>query len=378
MDSNGFVLEMSDPNKPYYKHTDNEYPFCFSRMIPIFGQFYGVGDGVLLKGIQEFQNNLADEVELACRFSAQSQIVVDPKGRMGADQLTSNPANIATCLNPRDNILVLEGRGINPLVPEVMRENEIRAQRITRFNDIMTGNQAGVSATATQINSQMMQGSVGINDKKSDIARAMEWADRYSLKLCMEYWDKPFWSNLGHNYSTNNTFVDPVGMLEAPSAVPVGKEMLEKTSKKGIFGMFGRIKSKIDLARDKNNQLIYTDIDFDTKVFIGKGIARGKTDMYNILKGLASTLLFNPDGTQKMAITPARWIELMEQTLGIKLTTEGEEEQDLVGTQFNQEVLNGQNPVGNNSTIQTQNPVPSNLQSTVPQIPGGDSRGVVI
>jgi hypothetical protein len=43
MDSNGFVLKMSDPSKPYYKYTENEYPFYFSRMIPILGEFYGIG-----------------------------------------------------------------------------------------------------------------------------------------------------------------------------------------------------------------------------------------------------------------------------------------------------------------------------------------------
>ena len=375
MDANGLVLRMSDPVTPYYKYVDNEYPFYFSRMIPVIGQFYGHGDGTLLKGIQEFHNNLADELELACRFSAQSQIVVDPRGKMSADQLTSNPADVAYCLNPNDNIKILSGQGINPIITQTMDANESRAQRITRFNDIMTGNQSGVSATATQINSQMMQGSVGINDKKSDIARAMEWADRYSLKLCMQYWNKSFWVNLGHNYSEKNTFVDPVDMMSAPSAIPVTKAVSEKT--KGIGGFFDSIKSKFDLARDSNNEFISTDIDFDTKVFIGKGIARGKTDLYNILKGLAGTILINPDGTQRMAITPECFIEKMEQTLGFKLSSDSEEKQSLQGTQFNQEVMNSQNPIGNNSTIQTQNPVPTNLQATVPQM-NGDSRGVVI
>jgi hypothetical protein len=381
MDANGFVLRISDSSKSYYKYTDNEYPFYFSRMIPVIGQFYGHGDGTLLKGLQEFQNNLADEVELACRFSAQAKIIVDPRAKMATDQLTSNPSDIAICISPNENIKILQSPGINPIVTQMMDANEARAQRITRFNDIMTGNQSGVSATATQINSQMMQGSVGINDKKSDIARAMEWVDRYSLKLCMEYWDKPFWANLGYNYSQDNKrFVDPMEMLTAPSAVPITKSVLEKTSKKPSFlgGLFGRNKIKTDLARGADGNLIYTDVDFDTKVFIGKGIARGKTDMYNILKGLAGTILINPDGTQKMAITPTRWIELMEQTLGIKLSSEGEGEQGLAGTQFDQNALNGQNPIGNNNTIQTQNAVPGNLQATVPQLPSGDSRSVVI
>jgi hypothetical protein len=236
-----------------------------------------------------------------------------------------------------------------------------------------------VSATATQINSQMLQGSVGINDKKSDIARAMEWVDRYCLKLCMQYWDEPFWSNLGTDYVNSNTFVDMTDLLKAPTAVPIEKATSEKIEKRrGMFSWLKRPKIKADIARDTAGEIIYTEVDFDTKVFIGKGIARGKTDMYNILQGLARTILIGANGEQIGAITPERWIELMEQTLGMKLRTE-DEVQNLQGAQFDQQALAGTNPVGNNNTIQMpQSQVPDGLMQNVPQQPGNDNRNVVI
>jgi hypothetical protein len=113
-------------------------------------------------------------------------------------------------------------------------------------------------------------------------------------------------------------------------------------------------------------------------VFIGKGIARGKTDLYNILQGLARTVLIDKTGKQIGAITPERWIELMEQTLGMKLRGEDEEQQEQQ-PQFDMNAMNGLNPVGNNSTIQMpQGAVPQGLMQNVPQMPGNDSRGVVI
>jgi hypothetical protein len=380
MDKNGFILRTSDEKKPYYKYVDNEYPFYMSRMIPVEGQFYGYGDGAILKYPQELINNLADELELACRFSAQAKVIVDPKGRMGVDQLDSNPANHAICLDPRNNILVLPPAGINPVVLQAIQFIRNFAPEAVRFSPLMTGNQSGVSATATQINSQMIQGSVGINDKKSDIARAMEWTDRYCLKLCMEYWNKPFWSTLGYNYSEKAEFVDTNEMLKAPSAVPIGSSALEKgrSIKEFLGGLFGKSKAKNDLARDKNNELIYTDVDFDTKVYIGKGIARGKTDMYNILQGLAGTLLRLSNGQLRSAITPQRYTELMEQTLGMKLKSEGEEEAELANATFDQSSMTAMNPIGNNEVIQKPQQVQENLASTVPQQPSGDSRGTVI
>jgi len=379
MTSDGFVLRYSDPKEPYYTYVENEYPFYFSRMMPVEGQFYGHGDGTLLKKLQEGLNNLMDEMELACRFSAQGKVIVDPKGKMGVDQLTSNPADIAVCNNPNENIKVLQAMGINPVVIQMIQMIRDFAPEATRFAQIMTGNQQGVSATATQINSQMMQGSVGINDKKSDIARAMEWTDRYCLKLCMQYWDKPFWSNLGHDYAASRTFVDPQSMIKGPSAIPARNDVVEKIEKRSnIFKFFKRNKQQTDLAKDDKGELIYTDIDFDTKVFIGKGIARGKTDMYNILMGLAGVLLKTAQGGVIPAITPERWIELMEETLGIKLRTETEEG-SLENAMFDQQALTGMNPVGNNNTVQKPQQVqPENLQSTVPAVAGGDNRNIVI
>lgn len=375
MDANGFILRESDPSQPYYKYSENEYPFVFSRMIPITGQFYGYGDGALLIGIQQFQNNLADEVELACRFSAQAKLAIDPRAQINPDDLNSNPADIIVCPNPGDNIKILNAPGINPIVTQTMQENEQRAQRITRFNDIMSGNQQGVSATATQINAQTALGQVGISDKKSDIARAMEWVDRYSLKLCMQYWDKPFWATLGHNYQE---YIDMNEMRSAPSAVPTPASTRDKI-RKGFKDFMGRLVSplKNDLAKDKDGNLIYTDIDWDTRVYIGKGIAKDSTTMYNILQGLAGTLMLDENGIQKQVIDFKVWQQAMEQLLGFKLTAPDNGEGMMLQPQFDVNSITGQNPIGETAAVQKPQQTPENLINTMPQMSGGDNRKAV-
>jgi len=77
-----------------------------------------------------------------------------------------------------------------------------------------------------------------------------------------------------------------------------------------------------------------------------------------------------------MAITPKRWIELMEQTLGMKLSAE-DEEQDMNGLQFDQNAITGLNPIGQNDTIQKPQQTPDNLMSTVPKVAGNDNRRLV-
>jgi hypothetical protein len=163
-------------------------------------------------------------------------------------------------------------------------------------------------------------------------------------------------------------------MLKAPSAVPVSNSVVESI-KSGFKRMFGGKRLDIDLAKNDDDSLIMTDIDWDTKVFIGKGIAKGKTDLFNILMGLAGVMIVDENGQTKNVISYKRFVELMEQTLGLKLTAEGED--DMQDAKIDPASVTGQNPIGNNDTVQKPQQVPENLMSTMPQFAGKDNRRAV-
>ena len=375
MDANGLIFFESDPDKPYYKHVCNEYPFGIARMIPKLGRFYGFGDGVLLKPLQEGVNNLADELELAARFSAQSKTYVDPDARIAVDQFTSNPADPIFAKDPRNNILSLPGTGVNPVILQTIQFYLQQAQAATRFHDIMTGTQQGTSATATQISTQINQGYVGIKDKKTDLSEVMAWADMYALKLCMEYWDKSFWAGVSENSSE---YVDMAELESATMSVPTSlKTLKDKYISKDALGLPPAPADYFETAK-KDGEPIKAEIDFYTKVVIGENMPKGRIDMYNILLGLSQIQLVNSDGSTEPLITPDRFRELMEDILGLKMETT-EEQSGSINTQtFDIQSLLQQNPVGNENTVQTPQATPSNLQGTVPQMPSGDSRGVVL
>lgn len=377
MDINGLILRESDPKEPYYKYVDNEYPFAMIRMMPHFGKFYGFGDGKVLKPIQETINKLTDELELAARFSSQSHLFVDPDSRMAEGQITSNPADIIYAKQPRENILPVPAQGINPVIQQMIAYLMQVAQQATRFHDIMTGNQEGVSATATQINTQVVQGSVGIRDKKTDIAEVMAWADMYALKLCLEFWDKPFWASIG---DTGSEYVDVETMIELPAAMPSGASALDQALDMIKSGSEKIMPPKFDGIVDEDGNDVYVDADFETKVIIGEAMPRGRTDMYNILLGLSQIQILNKEtGAIEPLITPARMREAIEDILGMKLRTQDEELNE-IKEEFIQQNLQQMNPIGQGDTIQTPQAqmqmTPENLQQTVPQMPNGDSRRV--
>lgn len=380
MDTNGLFLRVSDPSKPYYLHVDNEYPFKMARMLPQLGKFYGVGDGAILRRIQETVNKLVDEVEVSARFSSQTRTVVDSDCQFAAEQFTSNPSDIAYCKDPRQNILQLPGTGLNQVVFNMIELLNREWQKAIRFNEAMTGNTQGSSATATQINTQMSQGSVGIKDKKHDIAEAMAGADEYSLKLCLEMWDKPFWASLGEDSSE---MIDPESMSLMPTAIPTSSSSMESLIKQiktnGYMENLPKL-SEYETATDSFKNEILDALDFYTKVIIGEAIPKGRSDTYNMLMGLSQLSVINKEGQTEPLMSAERAREAFEDVLGMKLSTNKEEQgmanaQDLM---MNQEALNQLNPVGQGGAIQAPTVTPPNLQQTVPQMPDGDPRRVQV
>lgn len=371
MDVNGLILRESDPSKPFYANVDNEYPFAFARMIPQQGRFYGYGDGKILKNMQETVNRLTDELELAARFSAQQKIFVDPDARMDLSQLNSDPSKPIMAKNPNGNIRFSQGTGINGVVVNMIEFLLREAQRSTRFSDVMTGQSIAASSTATSVNAQMMQGAVGIKDKKSDLAQVMAWVDMYCLKMALEYWDKPFWSSL---VSDNSRFVDMQAMRNVPAAIPPTTETLEEFYKNA--GTENIKEPRFEILYDDYG-IKTTDFDFSTKVVIGQSIARGKMDMYNMILGLMQVQVMSNNGTVKPLITAKRAKQLMEETLGFKLETDDDEIDE--GMAMNASMLN---PMGANmqSPMGMQQPFqmpPENVASTVAGVGGMDKRGQI-
>jgi hypothetical protein len=389
MDETGYIFRESDPSEPFYKNVDNQYPFYLTRMIPQLGQLYGYGDGRILAPMQDVVNKLTDELELAAKFSAQSQLIIDPRAKMKPGQLNSDPRKFAVGENPRNNILQLTGTGINAVVPNFIEFLLREAQRVTRFSDIMTGQQGPSSATATAIQGQLSQGSVGIKDKRSDISRAMEWTDRYCINLALEKWDAPFWSRMGEGAQR---YVDPAELDKVPEAIPATAKFVDdyvaqnkdnkEAMKRGRYPTWQTLEGN-------DGKLVLTQLDYDTQVDMGPGIPHGKTDMYNMILGLLQVQPLDPaTGAPREFLTLERGRELMERALGFQLRTEDERDQSEmqeeappapppapVGVNPASDAA-VQMPTGGQVSAQNAGVAPPNLMSTVPGTAQMDKRGM--
>lgn len=378
MDANGLILRESDPNKPYYEKVDNEYPFYFGRMIPRLGRFYGYGDGKILKPMQECVNKLTDELELACRFSAQSRTYIDPNAGCDVDQLDSDPSHPVMIKNPSQNVYVANGQGINPVVVQMIQFLLEQAQRATRFSDIMTGNQKGSSATATQINGQLTQGSIGIADKKSDIQQAMAWVDRYCLKLCLEKWDIPFWAELGDGKSE---YIDMKYIAQAPKAIPLTGDSIVAAAEE-LGNMNSPDFPEYENLYGEDGQAEMTELDYRVTVTLGSGFPKGKNDQYNQVIGLVQ--INQPDAmgmpNYLLPIDVAR--PILEKITGYKLKSEDMPEQSAIPAQSSaMPQTAGVNPLPTDGSVAMPNgsqvsTTPSDLMANVPMSGFMDKRGL--
>lgn len=366
MDENGLILRESDPSTPYFEKVYNEYPFRFARMMPNPGEFYGFGDGKILMSMQRFVNNMTNELERAARFNAHPKTVVDPRARAKLSQFNSSSKPIVA-ENPNQNIRILQAQGVSPTVQNTIDYIMRESQRSTRFHDIMTGNVQGSSATATQINSQMMQGHVGINDKKSDISDVMAWADMYCLRLCIEHWDTPFWAKVGNT----EQWVDLAEISQIPSAVPKPNASAEIE----LFD-YGRNPAEISNYETVmvDEGVVFEELDFDVKVVLGQGIPKGRIDVFNMVMSLLQIQIPDAEGRPQMMISMARAKELMEEVLGFRLeTTEEEAQQSAFSGASGLEPFVGmgeQNPATEGEVQMPQGsqmrPATSNVAQTVP------------
>lgn len=370
MDSSGFILRESNPNKPFYSMVNNQYPFFMARMMPSSNSFYGFGDGHMLKRVQIYINRLADEIEIAARHSAQAKTYIDPNSEINTEDIDSDPSHPILAKDPRNNILVVQGQGINPVAMEAIQFNIAQAQRMTRFSDIMTGHQQGVSATATQISGQLSQGSVGIKDKASDIQDAMSWCDRYCLQLCLEKWEIPFWitkfRDASDDESESSVWLDMPSIARLPAVTPVFGEEADKRRKAKQKEPDMDIVNYEPVMDDNTNESVLIDLDFDVRVKLAAGFPRGKNDQFNQVLSLMQLNVMDSDGQVKPFMEASVAREKMEQILGYKLRAEKgmtEAEQLLNANQVNPLGISGDVAQPQGSRVRTQ---PSNLMGTVP------------
>jgi len=336
MDGNGFILEESSPDKPYFEWVENRYPIFFAGLYQEEGEFARFGDGKRLKFMQETLNKLWDEVIVAIQYSSQGKKFVDIEaGGCDPEEVAdSDPSKPVICRDPQRNIYVLQGKGINPIVLQIINLLLSEAQRVARFSALMTGNGTGEKITATQAGIQQQQGNSSITDKKADISSVLAKACKYAMEICMEKWvtgldtweddkkEKPYW-------------LDVKKMTNVPVLVPPDKNFTDKWDKKQPdkpLPEFIQWIANEDIKDDTGNVIhkkgtqMSKKAEFDIEISIGEGLPTNKMALYNIIISLAQLQVIDETtGQPKPLLGYTQVKKMVEDLIGIPIDDAMEE-----------------------------------------------------
>lgn len=343
----GIMLRESDPEKPFYEHVENRYPYVFFGLYPKEGSFYRFGDGKILVGLQKLLNQLWDECVIAAKYSAQAERYVDPNAGLDPDQIDGDPSHPIMVRNPKENIHTVQGSGINQIVMMLINLILSEVQRITRFSLLMMGSAPSRELTATQSGIMVQQGNVGVDDKKGDISEAIAQATMYMLGLMMEFWPAGKAIRITEE-SEDIEWVDARRLKAIPAMVPADRQFSKRWALENPnvpVPQFMQLEGADGKPQTKKAV-------FDVQVSIGEGIPTNKMALFNILLSMSKMVLPDEQTGQPRSLLSYQQVQKMiEDLLGMPIAKVIPEAQAAVGA-INNNIPNAQTPAVQNPYIE--------------------------
>lgn len=256
--------------------------------------------------MQELLNNLYNEVITAIQYNSQGKKFIDPAGNCDPDEVAdADPSKPVICNDPKNNVYVLQGTGIHPVVLQIITLIVQESQRVARFSALMTGNSTGERITATQAGLQQQQGNTNISDKKQDVSSALSKAAQYGLEICMEKWNSgvDIYEDDQHKKAK---WLDVRRLAKIPVQVPIDGNFKQQWKDKNEsdhtdlpLPEFMNSVASEDIMDDNGEMLhakgtpISKKANFDIEISIGEGLPTNKIAVYNIILSLAQLQLID-------------------------------------------------------------------------------------
>jgi len=334
MDGTGFVMRESDPDKPYYKYTENKYPYEFCGLYQKEGEFARFGEGKRLKYLEKLLNNLYNEIILSVQYSSQGKKYIDPvAGGCDPDEVANpDPRIPVICSNPRENVYIAQGTGINAVVVNLVQMIVSEAQRISRFSALMTGNDTGGKITATQAGIQTQQGNTNISDKKADTSNMLGKSAKQSLEIEMEKWQTGV-DIYEDEKKEKKKWLDIRRLSKIPVLVPADENYIERHMKNNPDmerPEFMQFLASEDIEKDgeviKKGTPISKKANFDIDISIGEGLPTNKIALYNIVLSLAQLQVIDENTGQPKPLLGYNQVKKMiEDLVGLPIDDSLEE-----------------------------------------------------
>ncbi len=270
--------DIKDP-VPYYRY--NKYPYFFTNEYFEEGQFWGFGDGKLLRPLQDLINDLYDQIRRAAR---PNRVFFDPASEVDLADIDSNDGSVP-CIDPNRNIRVVEAGTVNPALWQLLNNIHTEVQRVIRFSELMIG-QGRSTGTATEAAIQQQQGTSGIDHKKGMLQETLIEMCEYILDIMMEKYDAGRAFRLDENKDAFQ-WVDFRQLNNVPIMIPASEGFTQDFKNRWP----DKEVPQFEVLKDKQGNEMTKTVDLDIEITIGAGMPKNKAFLWQMAERLGAIIL---------------------------------------------------------------------------------------
>ena len=267
--------------EPYYENVDNKYPYFMTGMYPIEGQLWGFGDGKLLLPLQSMINEFYDKIRIA---SKPNMVFYDPDSQVDLDGVNDNSYDPIPCRDPNKNVRSVEWGQVNNSWWQMLEAIHAEVQRVTRFSNLMLGQQASTS-TATEAAIQQQQGSAATNNKKNILQETLSEMAGYIVALMMEYYTEAKAFRITDE-KDDYTWIDFRQLKEVPSLIPATDGFIKRFRKNP--NNVDKETPKWEVLKDSEGNDLTKNVDLDLDITIGAGLPSNKSFLWQMTQQLST------------------------------------------------------------------------------------------
>ena len=328
--------------RPFYGR--NEYPYFLTIMYPEEGKLYGFGDGKLLRPLQAMLNDLYDQIRIAAR---PNRVFFDPRSEVDLETLDEDDGPVP-CEDPNSTIRIVEVGRVNPGLWQLLANVHQEIQRVTRFSELMMGQNRG-NKTATEATIQQQQGNSATDHKKAMLQETLVEVCRYILDLMMENYTEAKVFRIDEDKG-DYAWVDFRQLNNIPVVVPADQSFRKEFLKNNP----DKEEPKWMQLTDEEGQGITKSVELDIEINIGAGLPKNKAFLYQMAEKLSGVAV---EGKSLVSWSEMR--NFLRDFLGLPLEDDkvllqekAKQMQELAATM-------GGGQVGGNAQVGGSNPLPN-------------------
>lgn len=320
----------TNPNN-FYKFVEG-YPYFFTTKYTKEGELYGFGDAKLLIPLQNCINELYDKLRIQMRPNL---ILIDSNAGIDVSEVDDNSFAPyyydGTKTRGQIPVYSIAWGNVSQDMWKLLANLESEAQKITRFSDLMTGQQ-GAAQTATEAAIQQSQGNAHSEREKMILESTLADVALYMLGLMLEKFKGQKAFRIPGE-KARYQWVDFKKMANVPALIPASQSYIDRFKASNPDAPA----PEWEHVKGENGKPMTKSVEMDIEVSLGSGLPKNKAFIWQMVEKLGQMMGIDYSSgqpQQKPLLDYKELREFLKNYLGIPIQEEDDEEMRKFMEQF--------------------------------------------